>query len=314
MNASLRALLTELIDYAGLFPPAKLTLDRAIRNYARYRQQDDAWMLGRFVVPAVRLEELEDYHDELFGVDPPFAFSVLGRGGATFAEFVANLRADLRDIAAFRKRHGERVSVDVLEVRLPAELADPQLPESAETLFKTARVFSAVDLLAFFEAPAGADGLLRQLGLLPLDEVGFKLRCGGLDASAFPSSRRIAAVLCGSFNAGVPFKATAGLHHPLPRFDAALKVRMHGFINVFLAGVLVHARDLNAEQIQPLLDDDRAEHFTFDRRAASWRTLRATTAEITAARRDFVLSFGSCSFDEPCADLRRLLGGWDASA
>ena len=46
MNASLRALLTGVVDYAGLFPPARLPLDEAIRNYARYRQGSDAWMLG----------------------------------------------------------------------------------------------------------------------------------------------------------------------------------------------------------------------------------------------------------------------------
>jgi hypothetical protein len=308
MFASLRALLTGIIDYAGLFPPAKLTLDQAIRNYARYRREAEAWMLGRFIVPAARLEELEPYHDELFRFNPPFAFSVLGRSGATLPEFLANLRADLHDIAAFRKRHGDRVIVDVMEVRLPPDLADPRLPDSAESLYKTVRVFPAIDLLVFFEPPGPAAALLEQLGRLPCDDVGFKLRCGGLEASAFPSSSQIAEALCGSLDAGVPFKATAGLHHPLPRFDAGVNARMHGFLNVFLAGVLAHAHDLTAEQIRPILDDDQASHFSFDDKRASWRTLRATTKAITAARQDFVLSFGSCSFDEPREDLRAL--GW----
>lgn len=308
MFASLRALLTGLIDYAGLFPPAKLTLDQAIRNYARYRQETEGWMLGRFIIPAARLDELESYHDELFSLDPPFAFSVLGRGGATLPEFLANLRADLHDIAAFRKRHGDRVTVDVMEVRLPADLADPRLPDSAENLFKTVRVFPVIDLLVFFESPGQAAALLEQLGRLPCDDLGFKLRCGGLEASAFPSSQQIADALCGSLDAGVPFKATAGLHHPLPRFDAGVNARMHGFVNVFLAGVLAHTLDLTAEQICPLLDDDQASHFTFDDKKASWRTLRATTKAIAAARQDFVMSFGSCSFDEPREDLRAL--GW----
>src|SRR5271156_4630318 len=55
MNASLRALISGAIDYAGLFTPTGLPLDQAIRNYARYRQEDDAWMLGRFVISAARL-------------------------------------------------------------------------------------------------------------------------------------------------------------------------------------------------------------------------------------------------------------------
>jgi hypothetical protein len=306
--ASLHALLTELIDYAGLFPPARLPLDQAIRNYARYRQENDAWMLGRFVIPASRLEDLEPYHEELFHVAPPFAFSVLGRGGGSLTEFFTNLRADLRDIAAFRKRHGNRVTVEVLEVRLPPDLADPLRPESALTLYKTLRIFPVVDLFPFCEAPGRPEDLLKQLTQLSGEQVGFKLRTGGLEASAFPSSEQIATLLYGCLQAGVPFKATAGLHHPLPRVDAALGVRMHGFINLFLAGVLAYSRNLPPEQIRHLLDDDQVEHFSFTNKGASWQKHRVTTAEIAAARRDFVRAFGSCSFEEPRADLRAL--GW----
>ncbi len=228
-------------------------------------------MLGRFVIPAVRLADLESYHEELFGSAPPFAFTVLGRGGATFTELLANLRTDLHDIAAFRKRHGDRVSVDVLEMRLPADLADPNVADSTLTLFKTVRVFPAVDLLLFCEAPGRPEGLLTQLAMLAGENVGFKLRCGGLEASAFPSSQQIADALRGCLDAGAPFKATAGLHHPLPRFDAEMKVRMHGFLNVFLAGVLAYTHNLDAEQIRPILDDDDPKHFIFDKRGAKWR-------------------------------------------
>ncbi|MGH7227245.1 MAG: hypothetical protein ACRELF_28860, partial [Gemmataceae bacterium] len=256
MFASLRALLTGLIDYAGLFPPAHLPLDQAIRNYARYRQESEAWMLGRFIVPASRLEDLEPYHEELFRVDPPFAFSVLGRGGANLTEFLTNLRDDLRDVAAFRKRHGDRVSVEVLETRLPPDLVDPLLPESALSLYKTLRIFPLLDLFPFCEATGRPEELLEQLTQLTDEQLGFKLRCGGLEASAFPSSEQIAAALLSCLDAGIPFKATAGLHHPLPRFDAGVQARMHGFVNVFFAGVLAYARNLSPKQLCPLLDDD----------------------------------------------------------
>lgn len=308
MTASLRVLLTEIVDYAGLFPPAKMTLDEAIRNYAQYRQEDDAWMLGRFVIPAARLTDLEPYGEELFQTGPPFAFSVLGRGGATFPEFLANLRADLADIATFRERHGERVSVDVFETRLPADLADSLVPNSALNLLKTVQVFPAVGLRPFFEAPGRPERLIEQLARLPGDEIGFKLRCGGLEASAFPASQQVALALRGCLAAGVPFKATAGLHHPLPRFDDSLQARMHGFLNLFLAGALAYFRGLSLEQIGVLLDDDRPGDFKFTHKEARWRNVRISTAEIATARRDFVVSFGSCSFEEPRQDLRAL--GW----
>src|SRR5579871_4947635 len=79
MSASLRALLAGVIDYAGLFPPAKLPLDRAVRHYARYRTEPEGWMLGRFVCPASRLMELAPYHDELFRDGPPVLLAALGR-------------------------------------------------------------------------------------------------------------------------------------------------------------------------------------------------------------------------------------------
>src|SRR5437879_4292884 len=119
MNASLRALLTGILDYAGLFPPAKLPLDQAIRNYTRYRTEAEAWMLGRFICPAAQLAELTPSVEELFAAGAPLSISALGRGGRTRTEFHAGLAADLGDVAAFREKHGGRVAVEVLETRLP---------------------------------------------------------------------------------------------------------------------------------------------------------------------------------------------------
>jgi hypothetical protein len=56
---ALRSLLTGLIDYAGLFPPASLDLTTAMSNYAAYRASEHAWMLGRFVVPAAQAAEVD---------------------------------------------------------------------------------------------------------------------------------------------------------------------------------------------------------------------------------------------------------------
>ena len=147
---------------------------------------------------------------------------------------------------------------------MPPDLADSQ-PESILNLFKTLRVFPAVDLFPFCEAPGRPENLLEQLALLPGERVGFKLRCGGLEASAFPSSEQVADALWHCLDAGIPFKATAGLHHPLPRFDAGVQARMHGFVNVFLAGVLAYARNLSVRQLRSLLEDDKPKHFSFSR-------------------------------------------------
>ena len=113
-------------------------------------------------------------------------------------------------------------------------------------------------------------------------------------------------LLFGSNVAGVPIKFTAGLHHPLRHFDPGMQVPVHGFVNVFTAGILAHARRLGAEQLQAILEDEEASHFVFTDEAFRWKDLSVPVDAIARARRDRVVSFGSCSFDEPREDLRAL--------
>src|SRR5581483_10724564 len=58
MFATARALFEHIVDYAGLFPPAKLPLPEALRRYAADVSGPRQWFVGRFVCPATRLEEL----------------------------------------------------------------------------------------------------------------------------------------------------------------------------------------------------------------------------------------------------------------
>ena len=72
-------LLAELIDYAGLFPPAQLDMEPAVAEFARQRGSGDAWILSRFVVPLGRLEELENAARDHFNAKP-WPLSVLAAG------------------------------------------------------------------------------------------------------------------------------------------------------------------------------------------------------------------------------------------
>ena len=139
------------------------------------------------------------------------------------------------------------------------------------------------------------------------ERCGFKLRCGGTQASAFPTTEQVAFTITTCRDFDVPLKFTAGLHHPIRHFDGELQAHMHGFINVFAASVLAHARQMNEEQVRVILEEKVAADFVFDDDGLRWKDWHATTAEINTARRK-VVSFGSCSFDEPRDDLRKL--GW----
>lgn len=291
MFASLRALLTGIIDYAGLFPPAGLRLDQAIGNYARYREEREGWMLARFVCPATRLAELAPLVEERFDSRRPLHFAALASP--------AGMAATLAAVDRFRERLGARVVGDAIESRLAeAEISWPNLEEN--------------NLVFFFESagenkePAVVAALSAASG--PSSRLGFKLRCGGLEAPAFPTPEQVAFAIAACRDARIPLKFTAGLHHPLRHFDAALQTPMHGFINVFVAGVLAQARGLSAEQLRPILADEDASDFVFAEDGLRWKDHRASTEEIARVRQHGVVSFGSCSFDEPRDDLRKL--GW----
>jgi hypothetical protein len=49
-NDARRALLEGLWDYAGVFPPAELSLEDALDEWRRIRASDDAWLVNRLVV------------------------------------------------------------------------------------------------------------------------------------------------------------------------------------------------------------------------------------------------------------------------
>jgi hypothetical protein len=313
MVASLRALLDGVIDYAGLFPPARLPLEQAVRNYLRYRRGPESWMLARFVCPSTRLVELGVLLNEIGRGEAPVPLSVLGRGGDTFREFEEGVGEDLIAIQDFRRQFGGQAAVEVLELRWPEK--SPSVRPDALAVGERRldaiieQAVGRLDTFSEFPAPGWPDrhGIMFASLWQDRGSAGFKFRCGGVQPEVFPSAERVASVIVGCSESEVPLKFTAGLHHPLRRFDPVLRVTMHGFINVFGAAVLAHTRELYEEQVQPILEDEDAGDFVFDEAGFRWKDYRVTTQEIVAARR-WVVSFGSCSFDEPRDDLRAL--GW----
>ncbi len=307
MTPSLRALLTHILDYAGLFPPARLPLDRAMANYARYRTEPEAWMLARFILPARRMSELRP---EQIADGPPYAFSALGRGGGDADAFLAGAEADVRDIKAFRARHPGRVQVVMYETRWPETLLARGDPAALASLIAALRQRLGEAIPLFFEVPQGpqwdAWTPLAVEALARDGRAGFKLRCGGVEPTMFPSVEQVAHTLLACRDAGAPLKCTAGLHHPLRHFHEGMQTMMHGFLNIFGGGVLAHVHDLDQSTLESILAEESPAAFTWDEDGFAWRGLRASVADIRRLRAEALFSFGSCSFDEPRADLRAL--------
>jgi hypothetical protein len=300
-----RALLSGLVDYAGLFPPAALAMDAAVAEYARWRRSPEAFMLGRFVAPSARLEELAR-------AAAPYLPSAGGDAGPLAAEadparepwrlsalVGLDTRADAGLIDAFNAAHAGRAVVDSVELKA----ASPSEAEAALAALPPT-------LTAFVEVPPAAD-LPPILATLRARGARAKLRTGGVVPEAIPAPAVVARFIAACASAGVPFKATAGLHHAV-RADHALtyeagstRAVMHGFLNVFAAATFARGGAGPAE-LESLLKEEDASAFRLDEHGLAWRRLEASTAELAEARRDFAGSFGSCSFAEPVADLRAL--------
>ena len=311
---ALRTLLAHVVDYAGLFPPAGLAMAPAARLYAAYRGGDARWMLGRFVVPVARLEELEAAAGALLPVnaelpDAPAPWTLSALVGSDVA-------ADLRAVVAFNARHapgaeGGRAVIDALEAKAAA-------PDDVARLADALARAGLRDRAALYvELPFGAEAA-PYATMAAAHGARLKLRTGGITADAFPPPAAVLDFLAACEAHDVTGKCTAGLHHPL-RAEHALTYEpecargtMFGFVNVFLAAALLRAGHAPAD-VAPLLEERDPAAFDFDDAGAGWRGLRADVAAIADARARRLVAFGSCSFDEPAHDLQTL-GWWPGQA
>ena len=305
VSRPIKNLLTGLIDYAGLFPPSKLPMDPAVTEFARQRRSREAFILSRFIVPAAKLEEFEralagvpevtdaepeDLTDQSGVVSGPWRLSVLVGG---------DMDAARAKIDAFNRRNVGLAEADAIETK----------PASASDIVHTAAAFDGIE--AFYELAYDRDPA-------PLMEVvaehggRVKIRTGGVTEDAFPEVSQVADFLFAARAAGLAFKATAGLHHPL-RGEYRLTYEegcpsgtMHGFLNLFLAAAFVHQGELGIMDVKELLGERSAGVLDFSSAGVSWRGHRLAADELAATRRDFALSYGSCSVQEPVEEMHAL--------
>jgi hypothetical protein len=310
MLPSVKAFMKRLIDYAGLFPPAALPLEPAIHNYIAYQSGEDCWMLGRFIIPAAQLPELGK-HMTLFSRERPLELSVLGERSSQAEETLTRLLACLQRVEAFRSAYGDSANIDVLELPLPPIGID------ASQLASIASAVKPYGLQLFCELtfPFGVDWEASMLAAL--DEIaacnrlgdpkiGVKLRTGGVTAEAFPSLEQVAVILAGCRDRRLSMKFTAGLHHPVRMFRNEVNAKMHGFLNVFAAGLLAHACELETGEMVEILGDENPANFIFTAKGLQWKHRFISCTEIDMYRKTLLCSYGSCSFDEPRSELREL--------
>ncbi|EQB94157.1 hypothetical protein GA8_18675 [Geobacillus sp. A8] len=215
-------------------------------------------------------------------------------------------------ISKFKERHGNKVEISLLEFPLPA------ISLSLDYLKKISTMISNHNLEVFCEFTVQLSNkdwscLLSQTldtvaehNKLHYPPIGMKLRTGGVSADMFPSVQQIADFIIGCRDRKIPLKFTAGLHHPIRMYRDEVKTKMHGFLNVFFAGILAHSCNLDRETIISTLSDEQPLNFFFDDNGLGWKEYRVTKDKVKELRKTFLRSYGSCSFDEPRNELREL--------
>ena len=300
VSASLRALLDQAIDYAGMFPPCALALEPALRNQAIYVRSPELWMLNGFVLSVAQFDAIRQFLSE-FDSQHPLRVAALGLKTTSVDAFLAALTNAATAVRSFSRYDTDLVVISHLEMVLPDDV-------DSATLKKAKSIVG--ELQVFWEAPPEkAEQTIALIAKHNSDEdmatFGYKLRTGGVTADAFPTFEKIARSLVTAATHQLPIKFTAGLHHPIRQFRDEVKTKMHGFLNVLGAAVLAAEHQWDADQAVMMLEDEDPRSFSFTDDFFAWRDWKIEVEHLKY-RRNFVKSFGSCSFDEPRDDLRAL--------
>jgi len=285
----LREFFSGIIDYAGLFPPAGLDMSSAVRQYAMHRAGPDCDLLGRFVVPVSRLDEFATAASPLIGASAQWKVSA-----------IASEHPDLtrRAIDRFNSIYGT-VLCDSVEMPVA----------SYDDITQATAAFQD-DLALFLEVSPHSDpiSLLREIALTPASA---KLRTGGVVESAIPSPEQVVRFLEVCVEEGVPFKATAGLHHairgryPLTYDPSSASAMMFGYLNIFF-GAAFCAAGSSSSSILGIVEETNPAAFRVDDRGVWWDDHVVVHEQLASVRQTVAVSFGACSFSEPVGEARSL--------
>jgi len=289
----------DTIDYAGLFPPAELPMRPAVENFARHRTSVNRWMLSRLVIPVKRLAEFDRTAEDLFAKSGSLARDDAWRITALVSGLHDDaLENDLEVIeefnAIYNRKGGTAAVIDAIETK------GQDGTTIAECLERIPEGFEVWVEIPWDRDPRGSIAALSGF------DAGAKIRTGGTAAAAHPSPAQCAVFIDAAAAAGVPFKATAGLHHPARNFNERVGCDQFGFLGVFVGAALRFHERLDRGELQAILEERDATTMHFDEEGLQWKSHRISLREIDEARRLFVKSFGSCSFDQPESDLRGL--------
>jgi hypothetical protein len=283
--------LRAIVDDAADFPPANASLDDAVRDHAGHRTAAYAELVGPFVIADSHLPRLAEIVTAA-APDEPLGVSVVVGGGA----------GALEPAVRWATRSGS-LELRSVEIAMRESDAGDLAPNAHRIVLAVDRLVDSgvldEDVPVYVEPPRLHEAEPSTSWWGALDEVAamghrLKLRTGGVDSDAFPSTRELATCIGAALDRELPFKCTAGLHHAVRHRDTTTGFEHHGFLNVLLATRASLDGDGPAEVADVLEDRDAGASTT------------ATEADALSSARRWFTSFGSCSVLDPVHDLSEL--------
>ncbi|MEO6156586.1 MAG: hypothetical protein ABIQ39_03035 [Ilumatobacteraceae bacterium] len=267
IRPSVSPMFVALVDDAGLFPPAELSIPLAVERHRHDSEVGHPVLSGRFLCPTERL-------DDLIGELTPGDRFPIG--------LISRLEHESLAAAVDRITSDPRVTLAAVEGRPGGNLdALAEVPPGVPT---------------YVELPVTGD-VIEMVTAVGARGYAVKVRCGGIRADLFPTVEQLGGFIYACALRRVPFKATAGLHHALPYRDPQTGFTHHGFLNLLLAACRAVDGATTAD-LEAVLNETTVDTLVTE--------AHAITPELATAARSLFIAYGSCSTREPIDDLSEL--------
>jgi hypothetical protein len=314
-SISIKSFLETIIDYAGMYPPAKLPFDEAFANYLEYLQDDYGWMISKFVLDSKTIQKLREFVEKNDTGRNKISLTVLLEKENSETDLKKNIEDELREFSDLTASLKEQIQIDSFEFKIPEDMilknSTKEVSYLLDLVSETVRSAMQKPVFIFYEGKSEKRYIKLLIDALAQHNSksynsGLKLRTGSTELNPMPDVADIVFAIRTCLDREIPMKFTAGLHHPLRHFDSPSGKDVHGFFNVFAAGIIAFRHNISDFGLMEIINDKDANDFIFTDEYFSWKDWKISIEEITGARKNLVTAFGSCSFDEPVDDLKKL--------
>lgn len=296
---TLDVLLSELFDYAGMFPPAALSFESAARESTALRSSlKRPWLVGNDLVLDTKwAQELASKRPQEWGYSRTPSICLLA------TEAPASVLTTCDDLLMKREGNPSRYSIASLEARCTAASLQETIESFTEYCSKHRIILALEPDLSGAHWRSELDACLRHItqDSAKMDTLALKVRCNGDTAI----TREKAPIIIEEATAsGVHLKLTGGLHHPI--VEAERYGNTFGFLTIAAAVMFRRALGtrFTVDHCARLLSSDSVASLSFGE-TIRFEELEISNIDLVKAKNSALFAIGTCSLQEPDEDLMR---------